>query len=679
MKNLKLNLKAKIVLMAIILVLSTAISITLISHSHSKDLVKKQLIEQQLPLFSAKIQSLVSEKLLDPTEGLTLLSQDPLLHEWIQKENQPVVTPEPTIDELGNVIINQPSPKVDPQLMYAKLRAYSKFYQLNGADFISNLSLTHLKLFEDQEESVKIQEDTQWYWDFIKSTQNTNVNVYVNDEKFGSVAFINQKILQGEQIIGVLSAAIDLKKFVSTLTTSTIGTQGRTYAIDAQGIVRVHKDSTLLNKHQINDQYASFISDLLNKGQHFQETTDLPGNDIYLISQYIPELDWYLMIEASQEELLSPINQQLWKNLITASLMIALGVLLSFILTSSFLKPIKNILERMNQIAEGDGDLTQRLEVQSKDEVGQLAQSFNVFVEKIQTLVLNNKRFIQTLHEVSTNQIDSSELVNDNTQTMQSNSAQMGQTSQMATQKLNSIVGSIETMNHSVTGVATAMGEMSQTVNEISQNCNTQSNITTKANAQTQEANEKMQKLEATSSQIVKILDVIKKIASQTNLLALNASIEAASAGDAGRGFAVVANEVKELATQTSQATEEISAQINDIITNTKSSAEALKDITGVINEVTHISHTIASAVEEQSATVNEISNNMTMIKDESTHVTSNVHESVHGIDEINQSITTFDESLVHVMSNLGQVNQETLKLSDIAEELKKSFDSFKV
>lgn len=94
---------------------------------------------------------------------------------------------------------------------------------------------------------------------------------------------------------------------------------------------------------------------------------------------------------------------------------------------------------------------------------------------------------------------------------------------------------------------------------------------------------------------------------------------------------------------------------------------------------MTHISHTIASAVEEQSATVNEISNNMTMIKDESTHVTSNVHESVGGIDEINRSITTFDESLIHVMSNLGQVNQETHKLSDIAEELKQSFDSFKV
>lgn len=679
MKNIKLNLKAKIILMAIVLVLSTALSITLISHGDSKELVKKQLIEQQLPLFSAKIQSLVSDKLLAPTEGLTLLSQDPLLHEWIQKENQPVVTPEPTIDELGNVIINQPSPKVDPQIMYAKLKAYSEFYQLSGADFISNLSLTHLKLLDNQEESVKIQEDTQWYWDFIKSPQNTNVNVYVNDEKFGSVAFINQKILQGEQIIGVLSAAIDLKKFVATLTTSTIGTQGSTYAIDAQGTVRVHKDSSLLNKHKINEQYASFLTDLFNKGQHFQETTDLLGNQIYLISQYIPELDWYLMIEASKEELLSPINQQLWKSLLTASLMIAVGILLSFLLTSSFLKPIKHILERMNQIAEGDGDLTQRLEVQSNDEVGQLAQSFNVFVEKIQTLVLNNKRFIQTLHEVSTNQIGSSKLVTDNTQTMQTNSTQMGQTSQIATQKLNSIVGSIETMNHSVTGVATAMGEMSQTVNEISQNCNTQSNITTKANAQTQEANEKMQKLEATSSQIVKILDVIKKIASQTNLLALNASIEAASAGDAGRGFAVVANEVKELATQTSQATEEISAQINDIITNTKSSAEALMDITGVINEVTHISHTIASAVEEQSATVNEISNNMTMIKDESTHVTSNVHESVGGIDEINRSITTFDESLIHVMSNLGQVNQETHKLSDIAEELKQSFDSFKV
>ncbi len=120
-----------------------------------------------------------------------------------------------------------------------------------------------------------------------------------------------------------------------------------------------------------------------------------------------------------------------------------------------------------------------------------------------------------------------------------------------------------------------------------------------------------MDKLGAAAKSIGKVVEVINDIADQTNLLALNATIEVASAGEAGKRFAVVANEVKELAKQTAQATQEIQKQVEDMQTNTESAIKAIDSVSKVIEEVNEISQTIVSAVEEQSATVNEISRNV--------------------------------------------------------------------
>jgi methyl-accepting chemotaxis protein len=118
-------------------------------------------------------------------------------------------------------------------------------------------------------------------------------------------------------------------------------------------------------------------------------------------------------------------------------------------------------------------------------------------------------------------------------------------------------------------------------------------------------------KLGQSSIEIGKVIKVITAIAGQTNLLALNATIEAARAGDAGRGFAVVANEVKELAKQTANATEDISQRIEAIQTDTKAAVQAITQITDIINQINDFQSTIASAIEEQTATTNEISRNI--------------------------------------------------------------------
>jgi methyl-accepting chemotaxis protein len=166
-------------------------------------------------------------------------------------------------------------------------------------------------------------------------------------------------------------------------------------------------------------------------------------------------------------------------------------------------------------------------------------------------------------------------------------------------------------VRHSVNTVSTAMEQMQASIDEIARSTTEASRVAETAMQTVAQTNQRVQTLGASSVEIGKVIEVITSIAEQTNLLALNATIEAARAGDAGKGFAVVANEVKELAKQTAQATEEISARIVAIQEDTNGAVDAIGEISTVMSQISDIQSTIASAIEEQSATTAEISTNI--------------------------------------------------------------------
>ena len=161
-----------------------------------------------------------------------------------------------------------------------------------------------------------------------------------------------------------------------------------------------------------------------------------------------------------------------------------------------------------------------------------------------------------------------------------------------------------------------------------------------------------------------KIVDVIQEIASQINLLALNATIESARAGEAGKGFAVVANEVKELANQTSKATEDISKRIQAIQVDSKSSEEAIQHIGKIINRINDISNTIASAVEEQTATTSEIGRSIT--------------QAATGTHEIAQNITGVATAAESTSQGATDTQSSAQEMSAIANDLKDLVGLFK-
>ncbi|WP_277057574.1 methyl-accepting chemotaxis protein [Trichlorobacter lovleyi] len=319
----------------------------------------------------------------------------------------------------------------------------------------------------------------------------------------------------------------------------------------------------------------------------------------------------------------------------------ALTLLLSLLIVSSITSPLKSLVEMLQDIAQGEGDLTRRLETGRKDEFGEVASWFNRFVDNIHSII---SQASNTTVQVATasNQLQST-------------------AEQIAT--------AAEEVACQTATVATASEEMSATSNDISRNCSMASDIANRASEMANNGAEVVQEtlrgmeqiadkvresahtveaLGARSDQIGAIVGTIEDIADQTNLLALNAAIEAARAGEQGRGFAVVADEVRALAERTTRATREIGEMIKAIqqetggavssmeqgvaevergMDSSRRSGEALQLILEGINEVTMQVHQIAAAAEEQTAVTGEISTNIHQITDVVQQTANGAHE----------------------------------------------------
>ena len=239
----------------------------------------------------------------------------------------------------------------------------------------------------------------------------------------------------------------------------------------------------------------------------------------------------------------------------------------------------------------------------------------------------------------------------------------MAATAEEATRQTATVAAASEEASQSAQAVAAAVEELNASIGEIAQQVNQSAKIAGAAVDQANSANSEVQGLALAAQKIGDVVKLISEIAAQTNLLALNATIEAARAGEAGRGFAVVASEVKALASQTSKATDEISAQIGAIQGATQSSVEAIQGITTTIGRVNEIASAIAAAVEEQGAATREIARN--------------VAEAARGTGEVSENISGVNEAARETGGSATRVVDSAAALSRNGETLKVQVDSF--
>jgi len=396
--------------------------------------------------------------------------------------------------------------------------------------------------------------------------------------------------------------------------------------------------------------------------------------------------------------------------LIAATLSIFLGVMIGRMIS----RPLGKAVEVLSAVA--DGDYSKSLDLDTRDEIGQMAGALNKTIEAIR----NSFRQVQEASEKEKKQADelkgkvdsilqvvnaaakgdltqdvrvkgadavgqmgeglskfltdlrksvasigqNAESVAAAAEELTAVSQQMSSNAEETSAQAGVVSASSEQVSKNVQTVATGAVEMSASIKEIAKNANEAAKVANQAVKVAENTNATIGKLGDSSAEIGKVIKVITSIAEQTNLLALNATIEAARAGEAGKGFAVVANEVKELAKETAKATEDISQKIEAIQLDTKGAVDAIGQISSIINQINDIQNTIAAAVEEQTATTNEIGRN--------------VSEAAKGSSEIAQNITGVATAARDTSKGATDTQKAAGEMARMSTELQKLVGQFK-
>jgi methyl-accepting chemotaxis protein len=318
-----------------------------------------------------------------------------------------------------------------------------------------------------------------------------------------------------------------------------------------------------------------------------------------------------VQVRASMELLDEKVVRYAWVTLVVLAVSGGIALLIAMRLRRWISAPVLHMTARMREIAEGEGDLTRRMDIRQRDEIGQLAAWFNTFLSA---------------------QRDRVALIAGNAQLLGASSDQMATISaQMSTnaEETSAQASIVNTASERVSGnlqrVAAAAEQLHGGAREISTHVTDSVAVADKAVLEAAQTSDTLARLAESGDEIGAVVKVINSIAEQTNLLALNATIEAARAGDAGRGFGVVANEVKELARGTATATEDIARRIQAIQDDTRAAVEAIERIGKVIHHIRGIQKEIAVAMEEQTLTTNEIGKNVVEAARSHTDITGSI------------------------------------------------------
>ncbi|GAA3213378.1 methyl-accepting chemotaxis protein [Dactylosporangium siamense] len=332
-------------------------------------------------------------------------------------------------------------------------------------------------------------------------------------------------------------------------------------------------------------------------GKTVRSVTDVDGASQILVAVPIAltaDSVWSLVVEIPRSVVMAPVRSLRNQAVLFTLVALLLSGIAAFFVARAVVAPITRLRDRMVDIAEGEGDLTQRVDESPHTEVGQLGNAFNRFVLKVAGTVRGIADAADDLTRASGEITDVS--------------SRLAGSARTSAEQAEHVSASAGQVSHNVETVAAGADEMGASIREIAQSAAEAARVATAAVEAAERTDRTVTKLGNSSAEIGEVLATITSIAGQTNLLALNATIEAARAGASGKGFAVVASEVKELASETARATDDIAARIDAIKTDSAEAVSAIRQIAEIIHQVSDYSTTIASAVEEQTATTNEMS-----------------------------------------------------------------------
>ena len=482
-----------------------------------------------------------------------------------------------------------------------------------------------------------------WYKDANAAGRQIITTAYKDAITNALLVTIAEPVRRNGKLVGVVGADVLIDQLIDDVINLDAGENAYAMLIDTQDgtfLAHPNKDLSLKPVTTLSKKLTmSAIENAANSGA--MEIIERKGQEKFYFFKKVPGTQWIFAIEMDRQTEEAAHTALLENLLLTATIITIIVIAVVSWLVSFLFRDLGRVSHALEEIASGEGDLTQRLEPRSDDEVGQLATNFNTFVGNMHAMVSKLSHVSASLSE------------------------QAKQTAEHAEERS----ARIRLQQDEINMVATAINEMAAATQEIAGNAdNTAQNSTEAVTAcvhggkqvvqtqssiqnlaqEVQVATDVIQELETHGNSISTILSTIQDIAEQTNLLALNAAIEAARAGEQGRGFAVVADEVRVLSQRTHASTQEIQQMIETLqsttgkavsimgdsrqladtsVTDADSAAVSLTQIQSAVEQISDMATQIASAAEEQASVTSEITRNTVGIRDVSNELADEAHD----------------------------------------------------
>jgi methyl-accepting chemotaxis protein len=527
----------------------------------------------------------------------------------------------------------------------------------------------------------------KWYWYPLQNRQ-----LLLTEPTEYEVAGVNRMMVsvcvplleKGEAVAGL---DISLEKLQALAAQIKVFETGYGFLISNTGMIVAHPDKALIGKdsaEQVSDANKIEVAKALKEGSElfYTQMSKATGQEmLYCMTPIVVEGvegAWSFVITIPLEKMYENSRkvQQLLIGLSVGGLLLLIAAV--FLISRRIALPIRRTVLMLKDISEGEGDLTRRLEADSKDEIGEMASYFNEFVAKLQSIISSINTDVGTVAASATELSSISDKSAHGVKDLATRTSSVATAAEEMNANILSVASSMEETSTNLNSVASATEEMSVTINDIAGSTERARGTTDTAARQIENFSSMLHDLGTAAQEIGKVTETITGISSQTNLLALNATIEAARAGEAGRGFAVVANEIKELAQKTAEATEDIRAKIGGIQNATGVAVADVQTIVQVIHDVSQIVNTIAAAIEEQAVATREVADNITQATTGVLGANSLTSQMSSVSTDIARDISSIDTVTSDIRLGGEQVQSRAVELSRLAEQLSALVGQFK-
>ena len=606
----KLMLSMGLCLLLIVLI-SASVSVWLASRN-----MRERAIDVELPSVVNQLRSDILRQIAPPLAASRAIADNTFLLDW-EREGLP-----------------------DAGLAkWQRYAAHAKALS-NAADvfWVSGATGRYFTPEGQKRQLAKANAGDQWFYGFLSSGAPYSLDLDRDTDKGSYMLFINVRFEAAPGQLGVAGLALPADELARSVSAMRHGQSGVVYLVRENGNVLVHQDSGVVDgKHFLKDLPgigAANSEALLAHKAFAYARYDAPDGARIVASTYVPELKIYAIAEVSEAEIIGgAVRSAGMAALISGALGGLIGLGLIYVISRRMAAPVRRAAKLLGEIADGNGDLTRRMWVESGDEIGALGAAFNRFVASLEGIVGNVRQGANSISQAS------SEVASGN--------QDLSRRTEQAASALQQTAASTQRLAESVHGNAQASAQAGRLALQARDDA-------TRGGTAVADVIETMHAIDASSHKIADIIAVIDGIAFQTNILALYAAVEAARAGEQGRGFAVVASEVRALAQRSAAAAKEIRVLITASVDQVKSGSTRVQSAGTTMNELVASVAKVTRIIEEIGASVTLQSQGLVEINQAVGHVDAATQQNTALVEQSAAAAESLSEQAQRLLGLVG-------------------------